>query len=471
MLSIEGAVKRPTGISRRRFLEVGSLGGLSLGGLSLGGLSLAAIRAEAAEPSVDRLFGRAKRCVLLFLMGGPPQIDTFDPKPAAPAEIRGELSPIATSLAGVQFSELFPKLACQAHRLCVVRSVTHDDRVHTSAGYTMLTGRPHPAANADGVGPRPSPTDFPHWGSVLALAHPPDRGVPAFAALPEVIKDANVNEIPGQSAGFMGRQYDPFRIAGEAKSGQFRPPDILLPDDVTPARLGERKALADRLDAAYRDADRRAAAGDLDVYRAQALDLLSAPSVRRAFALDREQPAVRAAYGPHLFGQGCLLARRLLQAGVRLVTVYWHYEGPDDSPVWDTHENNFPHLKNRLAPPTDRAAGALLDDLAVHGLLDETLVIVMGEFGRSPKINSKGGREHWPQVQSILLAGAGIRAGSVYGASDRDGGLPAELPVSPADLTATFLHLLGVPTATELRDPTGRPFVASEGHVVRGLLA
>jgi hypothetical protein len=192
--------------------------------------------------------------------------------------------------------------------------------------------------------------------------------------------------------------------------------------------------------------------------------------VQRAFALDQEPQALREAYGPHLFGQGCLLGRRLLEAGVQLVTVYWHYEGPDDSPVWDTHENNFPHLRNRLAPPTDAAISALLDDLASRGLLEETLVIVMGEFGRSPKINSKGGREHWPQVQSILLAGAGIRAGEVYGASDREGGLPAEFPVTPADLTATFLHLLGIPPHTEIHDATDRPLAASEGTVVRGLL-
>jgi Uncharacterized protein conserved in bacteria len=472
MLSIQGVMRlKSGGMSRRRFLEVGSLGGLSMASLSVAELSLGR-HAAAGEPNPTELsFGRAKRCLLLFLMGGPPQIDTFDPKPAAPAEIRGELAAIPTSVPGVAFGELFPKLAWQANRLCVVRSVTHNDRVHTSAGYTMLTGRAHPSANADGVGPRPNPTDFPHWGSLLALAQPRGEGVPVFAALPELIKDANVNEIPGQGAGFLGRQFDPFRISGDAKTGQFRPPDIVLPSDVTPARLAERKLLADRLDAAYRRADTPDAGNALDIYRAQALDLLSHPGVRRAFDLDREQPAQRDAYGPHLFGLGCLLARRLLQAGVRLVTVYWHYEGPDDSPVWDTHENNFPHLRNRLAPPTDRAVSALLDDLAAHGLLEETLVIVMGEFGRSPKINSKGGREHWPQVQSVLLAGAGIRAGSVYGSSDKVGGLPAELPVSPADLTATFLHLLGVPTAIDIRDPTGRPFLASEGRVVSGLLA
>jgi hypothetical protein len=286
-----------------------------------------------------------------------------------------------------------------------------------------------------------------------------------------VIKDAAINEVPGQGGGLLGRRYDPFRIDGDAKTGLFKPPDILLPEGLTAARLGERQVLSERLDDAYRAADRRAGAASLDSYRQQALDLLSAPEVRRAFALDSEPPPVREAYGPHLFGQGCLLARRLLEAGVRLVTVYWHYEGPDDSPVWDTHENNFPHLKNRLAPPADVAVSSLLDDLASRGQLDETLVVVMGEFGRSPRINSKGGREHWPQVQSILLAGAGIAAGTVYGASDARGGLPAHSPVSPADLTATFLHLLGVPPDSELHDATGRPFVASEGGVVNGVLA
>lgn len=463
MLWVQGIVRqRRGGVSRRKFLEVGALGGLTLAGMRA---------TPAGQASGDPSFGRAKRCLLLFLMGGPPQIDTFDPKPAAPAEVRGELSAINTRVRGVAFSELFPKLAQQAHRLCVVRSVTHNDRVHTSAGYTMLTGRRHPAANAEGVGPRPAATDYPHWGSLLAHVRPASSGAPVFAALPEVIKDANVNEIPGQGAGLLGRRFDPFRIAGDPKTGHFQPPDILLPDDVTAARLAERRVLSSRLDAAYRAADRSTSDTSLDAFREQALNLLSAPAIRHAFALDREQPAVRAAYGPHLFGRGCLLARRLLEAGVRLATVYWHYEGPDDSPVWDTHENNFPHLKSRLAPPTDTAASALLDDLAARGLLDETLVIVMGEFGRSPRINGKGGREHWPQVQSILLAGAGIAAGSVYGASDRHGGLPAESPVSPADLTATFLHLLGVPPATELTDSTGRPFVASEGSVVRGVLS
>jgi arylsulfatase A-like enzyme len=209
----------------------------------------------------------------------------------------------------------------------------------------------------------------------------------------------------------------------------------------------------------------------LDAYHQQAFQMIGSAAARNAFDLDREPAQVREAYGPHLFGQGCLLARRLLEAGVLLTTVYWHYEGPDDSPVWDTHENNFRHLRERLAPPTDQAVSALLDDLSQRGLLDDTLVICMGEFGRSPKINAKAGRDHWPGVQSILLAGAGLPGGAVYGASDQHGGYPAENAVAPPDLFATFLHLLGIQPHAQLQDYQGRPIRATRGRPIEGLLA
>jgi hypothetical protein len=217
--------------------------------------------------------------------------------------------------------------------------------------------------------------------------------------------------------------------------------------------------------------DSRGAFANLDAHYQRAYALIGSPAVQRAFQLDREPDRVRAAYGRHLFGQGCLLARRLLEAGVSLVTVYWHYEGPKDSPVWDTHANNFPHLRERLMPPTDRAFASLLEDLSSRGLLDDTLVVCMGEFGRSPRINSSGGREHWPLVQSIVLAGAGIPGGSVYGASDRLGAQPADKPVTPPDLIATFLHLLGVRPDVQLHDRSGRPLRACEGRPLRALLA
>jgi hypothetical protein len=286
--------------------------------------------------------------------------------------------------------------------------------------------------------------------------------------LPEVIKDAAVNEFPGQTAGFLGRRFDPFRIEANPERTRFLTPDVFPPADVSPGRLDDREGLLRRLD---RGLDRLppAAFEAVDANARKGFAVTRSAAVRRAFALDDESPKTRERYGAHLFGQGCLLARRLLEAGVGLVTVYWHYEGPEDSPVWDTHQNNFPHLRDRLAPPTDRAVSAVLDDLGARGLLDDTLVIAMGEFGRTPRVNKHGGRDHWAGAQSILLAGAGLPAGAAYGSTDRDGGLPAERPVSPADLTATFLHLLGVPAELEVTDRAGRPIRACHGSPLKGL--
>ncbi|HEV3263585.1 MAG TPA: DUF1501 domain-containing protein [Gemmataceae bacterium] len=467
MLTIKGPAQRLCeGISRRDFLRVGAIGGV---GLSLPAL----LKASAAGPkSAAAHFGKARRCILLFLTGGPPQLDTWDLKPNAPEQIRGELKPIATNAVGVQISELLPRLARQADKYCIVRSVTHGDTTHTSAGYTMLTGAYHPQPNTPTAQDiRPTPDDHPHFGSVLAKFRASRGGAPVFASLPQVIKDAGVNVYPGQDAGFLGNRSGPFTIQGDPRTGAFHMPEIALPADVTAERLADRRLLAARLDRSFRTAHRQAAVADLGGFHEQAFALLCAPAVRQAFDLSREPERLRQAYGRHLFGQGCLLARRLVEAGVALVTVYWHYEGPDDSPVWDTHENNFVHLRKRLAPPTDQAFAALLEDLSARGLLAETLVVCMGEFGRSPRINPKGGRDHWSNVQSVVLAGAGIRGGSVYGASDRIGAYPGDSPVTPPELTATFLHLLGVRPDLEVHDHTGRPLRVCEGAPVRGLLA
>jgi hypothetical protein len=453
------------GIRRRDLLAVGSLGMLPL--VAIGRTARADSTAKPHLPS----FGRAKRCVLLFLTGGPPQHDTWDMKPDAPAEVRGEFRPIETDVPGIQVCELFPKLARVASKFQIVRSVTHTDTVHTSAGYTMLTGVPHPLANVSTAALiRPLPTDHPHFGSILAKARSGGGTTPTFASLPEVIKDAAVNEFPGQDAGFLGRRFGPFRIDGDGTAQRFRLPEITLADEVTLARLNERRFLRNQIERQLAVLDRTRPAADLDDFYEQAFGLLQAEPLRRAFDLDGEPASLRASYGPHLFGQGCLLARRLLEAGVSLVTVYWHYEGPEDSPVWDTHWNNFKHLRERLIPPTDAAVSTLLTDLASRGLLDDTLVICLGEFGRTPKINGKAGRDHWPHVASILLAGAGLPAGTVFGASDRLGAYPARNPIVPEDLTATFLHLLGVPPDFEVLDPTGRPIPACRGAPVAGLL-
>jgi hypothetical protein len=449
--------------TRRDFLRLGALGGISLPWLWYA-------RAEANKPTAPG-FGKARRCILLFLTGGPPQHDTFDPKPDAPAEIRGEFKPIATTMPSVRFAELCPRLARQANRLCVVRSVTHTDGTHTSAGYTMLTGATHPLPNNPDIKLiRPSPNDHPHPGSLLSMIRPARGRVPAFVSLPEIIKDDAINEFPGQGPGLLGNAHGPFRIDMDERRTGFRVPDLTLPAGMTLGRLDDRRTLLDRLDRSARKGSTLANA-ERDGLTRRAYDLLHSPAVHRAVELGRESERLRDAYGRHLFAQGCLLARRLIEANVSLVTVYWHYEGPADSPVWDTHQNNFAHCRNRLIPPTDQGVAMLLDDLARRGLLDETLVICLGEFGRTPKINKQAGRDHWPAVQSILLAGAGVRAGSVYGASDRNGAMVAEAPVSPADLMATILHLLGVDPGMEVQDRAGRLLRICEGKVVTGVLA
>jgi hypothetical protein len=444
------------GHTRRDILRLAALGGLGL--------------AATPQPATaGASFGKARRCLLLFLTGGPPQLDTFDLKPAAPEKIRGELKPIPTAVPGTQISELYPLLARQADKYCIVRSVTHGDRAHTSAGYTMLTGVPHPKANVESAGmAAPGPGDHPHVGSLLAKVRPPGRA-PTFVALPEVIQDAGINTFPGQTGGFLGKPFDPVLIEATADRTAFRLPAVFLPPDVSADRLGDRQALLGQLDRGLERVPPATFEG-ADANFKKALDVIRSAALRRAFALDQESPRTRERYGRHLFGQGCLLARRLLEAGVGLVTVYWHYEGPEDSPVWDTHQNNFPHLRNRLMPPTDVAVSAVLDDLDARGMLADTLVVMMGEFGRTPRINKVGGRDHWGGAQSILLAGAAIPAGTVYGSTDRDGGLPAERPVSPADLTATFMHLLGIPGDLEISDRAGRPVRACHGSPVTGLL-
>ncbi len=447
-------------LSRRTLLAIGSLAGChALAPVSLPGATTSARSAS---------FGRARRCILLFLTGGPPQHDTWDPKPDAPDSIRGETTSIPTNVPGIRFGHLFPMMAECADHLCLLRAVTHTDTVHTSAGYTLLTGMPHPAPNnpmgAKTVGP--APEDHPHLGSLLASVRESPAGVPVFASLPEVIKDAAINEFPGQTAGFLGRRYDPVRIEYDPASQRLQLLDLQPPDGVSIARFQRRRSLLEEFDAWRSGAACAASLRAFEVSRDRAFSLLSSNAIHAALDQDAEPAPVQERYGAHLFGRGCLLARRLVEAGVSLVTVYWHYEGPDDSPVWDTHWNNFAHLRNRLAPPSDQAISALLDDLALRGMLDETLVVCCGEFGRTPRINGKAGRDHWPHVQTVVLAGAGVPGGTAYGASDSEGAYPVDAAVTPADLAATVLHLLGVSDDLHVTDPAGRPLKACTGSPI-----
>jgi hypothetical protein len=463
---------------RRELLRIGGLGLLGQRG-NLGLIQ----RAEAAtstgsalasrRTSEDSSFGRAKSCIILFLMGGPPQHSTWDPKPDAPAEIRGEFAPIGTNVPGLSISELLPGVARVAEKICILRAMSTGDHAHSSSGYYMLTGRPHQPTNVENVRPGP-PNDFPSLATLMGVGKGPRTGspFPPSIAIPDRLANCGNLVWPGQDAGFLGRAKDPWLLNGRLTSDGYRIREIELPDDLDPERLGRRKDLLDRvrrdLDAIERDPQTR----PLDEHSKRAFDLLHSPRARRAFRLDLEPENVRERYGKHLFGQSVLMARRLVEAGVRVVQVNWQrgQNEPPGSPVWDTHRDEARGLKDRLASPFDRAFSALLEDLDRRGLLEETAVVCTGEFGRDPRINAEAGRGHWGTVFSAVLAGGGIRGGLAYGASDRIGARPADGLVRPEDLTATLLHCLGVDPSTEIRDSLTRPFPMSRGEVLHAIL-
>jgi uncharacterized protein (DUF1501 family) len=450
------------GLTRREALRVG--------GLSALGLSSAELlrgRTSAAGPGGA---GRAEACIVLFLMGGPPQHSTWDPKPDAPAEVRGEFGPTETNVPGLRVSSLLPNLARQADKLCLLRAVATGDSAHSSSGYYMLTGVPHAPMNVENANPGP-PNDRPTLGAVVRRLRGDRGGLPAAVRLPMHIFNTDGSVWPGQDAGALGRGSDPWLFRCEPAAPGFRIPEFTLTADVPPSRLDGRHGLLGQLDRAAAAADRGALAL-YDRHAHQAFDLLRSPRARAAFDLDREPAASRDRYGRTQFGQSCLLARRLVEAGVSLVQVNW-FRGPEepaDAPCWDSHAREADRLKTVLAPVADRAVAALLEDLAQRGLLRTTLVACLSEFGRSPRINRQGGRDHWGQVFSVALAGGGVRGGQAYGSSDRQGGQPSEGRVRPEDLTATVLHCLGYEPDAEVVDSLGRPQAASRGEVIRAIL-
>jgi hypothetical protein len=449
------------GLSRREWLRIGGLGTF---GLSLPGLLQA--RAERPADAPDS-FGKAKSCILLFLLGGPPQHETWDPKPDAPPEVRGDLKPIATNVPGIQVGELMPRTARHLDKVCVLRALSTNDNAHSSSGYWMLTGVPHQPTNTENARPG-APNDWPCLAALVQRLRPA-RGLPAAVVLPEHIWNTGMISWPGQDGGFLGRSADPWLIHCHPESPDFQVPGLVLPPDVPPLRLDGRRSLLAQVDRHLDDAERSGAAARFDVRSRQAFDLLRAGRARRAFDLDTEPPKMRDRYGRNRWGQSVLLARRLVEAGVSLVQVNWTRMPGDtnDSPAWDNHQRNAQRLKNNLMPPMDLAYSALLEDLEARGLLDTTLVVWMGEFGRSPRINPAGGRDHWGHVFSAALAGGGVRGGQVLGASDRLGGHVREGRVQPQDLAATIFHCLGYAPHTEVHDALGRPIAISRGTVIR----
>jgi hypothetical protein len=439
-------------ISRRTLLEVG---GLSVAGLSLSSL----LRAEAAVP-IGGGTARAKSCIIVFLNGGPSHLDMWDMKPEGPAEVRGEFKPISTPVAGIQLSEHLPRLAKLAPEFALLRSVHHAvSNAHALAVYLALTGDDRGDGN---VAVGFSQSDFPAIGSVVSRVYSPRRAMVPYVSLPYRTKEgAGGPPQPGFYGGWMGQQYDPLFILKDPNAPDFSIPEVTLPGDFTPRRVELRQNLLrtvnQELDAAHRENSFTA----LDAFQQRALKLISSTETRRAFDLNLETPKSREAYGRNIYGQSVLLARRLIEAGCRVVTMSW---APDANATWDTHGGNFARLKGELLPQLDACLSSLLTDLKERGLLDETLVVCMGEFGRTPKINGNAGRDHWPGCYSLLLAGGGVQGGRVIGKSDEQGALPAENPLTPQDVIATIYHLLGISPETEFLDRTDRPLKILNGH-------
>jgi hypothetical protein len=432
---------------------------LRIGGLGIAGLSLPALlRAEASASS------RLRSCVLLFYYGGPCQLDTWDMKPSAPAEVRGEFQSIPTSVSGIRICEHMPRTAKLMHHLAVIRSMHHPMRNHNSAAVEALCGRTPLKGDLELLAD--DPNSFPNYGAVLSyLAR--DRGpTPMHVALPHVLM--NVVTLPGQTAGFLGAAYNHFQVTRDPNHPNFGVGELELPADLPLARLEDRRSLLSLIDGQKTRAERMARIRTMTTFQTRAFDLLHSERVRRAFDLAQEPASVRERYGRNKLGQSLLLARRLVEAGVRFVNVNDKVAN-GQLENWDSHENNFGRLKNDLLPPADQAFAAFIDDLAARGLLESTLVIAMGEFGRTPRINKSGGRDHWPDCYSTVLAGGGVQGGTVYGASDRIGAYPAVDPVTPGDLAATLFWRFGIEAKTGIHDLTGRPYRVAEGEPMRRL--
>jgi hypothetical protein len=439
-------------LSRRRMLQVGALGTL--------GLSLpAALRAQ--EQAGPRM--RARSVIFLHQFGGVPQQDTFDMKPDAPAELRGEFKPISSSVPGLDVCELLPRMSRVMKSMTVVRSVCHRVSQHNSAAYYSLTGhRPQ----ADIVSATASASDFPAYGSVVSKLGPGRRQVPTFVSLPWMIADG-VFRTPGQFAGYLGKEHDPLFITRNPNDPDFSVDALTLPIEVPLERVSDRLALRSGLAAHARLNDSIAAVRGLGTYQQKALSLLTSSETQRAFDIHAEDPRLRDRYGRTPYGQSVLLARRLVEAGVRFVTVYY-------SPGivgWDTHSQNFKLLREKLLPATEQTVPTLIEDLESRGLLDETMVVWTGEFGRTPKINKDAGRDHWPQCYTLLMAGGGLKRGFVYGASDSSAAYPKDDPCSPDDIAATMFYCMGIDPTTELRNHVNQPIPASRGTPIMPLLA
>lgn len=458
-----------SGLSRRRALQLGTFG---LGGLTLSQLNAsraysndAVTRgADASLPAAK--FGKAKSVILFWLNGGPAQQETWDPKPDAPLQLRGPYQPIASKTAGLNVCELMPKTALLTDKIAVLRAMSTGDNAHSSSGYAMLTGVPHIPLNSESVTSK-APNLWPCADSIVRRLRPSRNGLPASVALPEHVWNDGNFPWPGQDAGFLGRKFDPWLLHCDPNSPQFKIPDLSLPDDMTGERFDRRRRLLDQVNEQLAGLQTESAVKRYAEETTQAIGLLGGSAARAAFDLNQETATTRDRYGRSRYAQSVLLARRLVEAGVSIVRINWtRIADKPNQGGWDTHSQHAQSCKDFLMPMMDQAYSALLEDLSERGLLDETLIVWLGEFGRTPKINANAGRDHWGSVFSVALAGGGIRGGTVYGASDRDAAFPIEGRLEPQDLLATIYHSLGYHPQTEIHDSLGRPFPISRGNVI-----
>ena len=457
-LDVRQGSRHCDGMTRRDWLRVGALG---VGALTLPNL----LRLEASTPRR----ARAKSVIILFLSGGPSHLDMWDLKPDAPEEIRGTFRPISTRVPGIQICEHLPRTANVMDSCAIIRSMQHATGNHPAAQYWMMVGSPITRPAPQGV--TLSREDRPHPGAVAARMLPQNPLLPGWVMVPEAISPVGP-ERPGQHAGFFGAAYDPYRVNSNPNADDYSAGALSPNADIDAGRLGVRRALLQQVSQHARHLDQTAPAQTLDPYYTRAFDLVSSPTAQRAFDISAESTGTRERYGRHIFGQSALLARRLVEAGTRLVHVNWvRHDNGFGGQGYDSHRDHLAWLQDELLPPTDRAFAALISDLAERRLLDETLVVMMGEFGRTPRFNANGGRDHWPNCFSLMLAGGGIRGGFVLGASDRIGGQPTTTPVSPQALLATIYDSLGIDPHTTIHDLQGRPLPLVEGDPVRALYA
>ena len=467
------------GFSRREFLRVGGAGVL---GISLADILRLQARADTAPDSAKKKngWGKAKSVILVFLQGGPSHIDIWDPKPDAPSNIRGEFKQIRTNVPGIWLSEVMPLLAKQMDKATLIRSVSYTPAGlfnHTAAIYQMMTGYTPDRVSPSGQLEPPSPNDFPHAGSQIARLKPPTVPMLPFVLLPRPLQESNVIG-KGGTGGFLGAAYDPYYFYQDPNK-EIKLDDLTMRKDVNKERLQRRATLLKQVESSMPDMDKAVENYALDRYYQKAFDLVSSGRARDAFDLTKEPEKLRDRYGRHTFGQGLLLARRLIEAGTRFVQVNWPAvaNGNPTVDAWDTHAANFGPLRNLHCPKLDSGLSSLLEDMDQRGLLNDTLVIAIGEFGRSPRLgvstsgngNAPDGRDHWPYCYTALVAGAGVRRGALYGKSDATGSSPAENPVHPTQMLATVYHTLGIDPHTMVLNHLNQPRELVQAEPVTGL--